>query len=155
MKKTHIEKNKLEKISSDIKGTLGEDTRITIYNGRQFPKDIPDFVMLFQIAGKSLFKILTPGACKVFGYMLSIMQYSNHIGCDQYTFSEELKLSLRTVNGAIKELKELNVIIGYKDPQDNRRMVYMINGHAAWKGQVKLRQKHLKENKNQLNIFKE
>jgi DNA-binding MarR family transcriptional regulator len=106
---------------------------------------------MFQEAGKNLFKVLTPGACKVLGYMFSIMQYSNHIGCDQKTFSDELELSLRTVNGALNELKKLNVIIGYKDPQDGRRMVYVINGHAAWKGKIHKRKAHLKaHNKNQL-----
>ena len=150
-----IKKAQAELISDSIKNIVGLDTKINVYAGRSFSKDIPEFVMLFQKAGKDLFKNLSPGACKVFGYMLSLMQYSNHVGTDQKTFSEELGLSLRTVNGAIKELIEWNVIIKYKDPQDTRRLVYMVNGHAAWKGHDKNRKKHLKENPLQIKMFNE
>jgi len=147
-----ITKNVSEKIVKDIKSSLGDETKITIYNGRYFDKNIPEFIMMFQSAGKSLFKILTPGACKVLGYMFSMMQYGNHIGCDQKTLSEELDLSIRTINGAVNELKNLNVILSYPDPQDRRRMVYMVNGHAAWKGHTNKRKKHLKDNPAQLKL---
>lgn len=149
-----ITKKQSEDISSAIKKTLGEETKLTIYSQRSFPKDTPEFVMLFQAAGRNLFKILTPGACKILGYMFSMMQYGNHIGTDQKTFSEELNLSLRTVNGAISELKKLNVIISYQDPQCRKRNVYMINGQAAWKGEARKRKAHLKQfDKNQLEMF--
>lgn len=146
-------KRQLERISEDIRETIGEETKVSVNLSRSFPKDVPEFIMVFQRAGRELFKVLTPGACKVFGYMLSLMEYSNHIGTDQKTFSEVLGLSLRTVNGAIKELQSHNVIIKYSDPQDKRRMVYMINAHAAWKGKVHKRQKHIKSNPNQTILF--
>lgn len=148
-----LQKEQLESISDNIKDVVGSETKVTVYSGRSFPKDVPEFVMLFQEAGKHLFKNLSPGACKVLGYMFSMMQYSNHVGTDQKTFSEELNLSIRTVNGAIRELILCNVILKYKDPQDGRRMVYMINGHAAWKGKIQKRQKHLKENPKQTKLF--
>lgn len=148
-------KNNLEKVAKGIQNDLGDDMAVSVFVGKKFPKDVPEFVMMFQSAGKSLFKTLSPGACKVIGYMFSILQYSNHIGTDQKTLSEELSLSVRTVNGAIKELKDKSVIISYRDPQDTRRQIYMINPHAAWKGKIQNRQKHIKANPLQVDLYSE
>jgi hypothetical protein len=147
-----MDKARIEGLAKVVKKEVGQETAVYVYGERKFPKDFPEFVMLFQAAGMHLFKVLSPGACKVLGYMFSMMQFSNHIGIDQKSISEELDLSLRTVNGAIKELEVRNVIISYKDPQDTRRKVYMVNGHAAWKGKAFKLKKHLKDNPNQLDF---
>ena len=147
-------KEKTEKVAESVKENFGGESAITIINGRKFPKGTPDFVFLFQTVGKELAKKLTPSACKVLLYFISLMEYSNHIGCDQKTLTEELELSLRSVSGAIKELKEMAVIMHYKDPQDRKRNVYMINPHSAWKGKITKRVKFLKEqDKNQTSLF--
>ena len=147
-------KKKTDNVVTSIKENFGSESAITVINGRKFPKGTPDFVFLFQRVGKELSKKLTPSACKVLLYMITLMEYSNHIGCDQATLAEELDLSLRSVNGAIKELKDMAVIINYKDPQDRKRNVYMINPHSAWKGTIAKRNKFIKEtDRNQLDMF--
>jgi len=86
-------------------------------------------------------------------YMVSLMEYSNHVGCNQTTLAEDLELSLRSVSRAIKELKDMAVILDYKDPQDRTRNVYMVNPHSAWKGKISKRQKFIKEqDKNQISM---
>lgn len=144
-------KEKTENVATSIRDNFGEGSAITIINGRKFPKGIPDFVFLFQIIGKELAKKLTPSACKVLLYMVSAMEYSNHVGCNQSSLAEDLDLSIRSVNGAIKELKDMSVILIYKDPQDKKRNVYMVNPHSAWKGKISKRQKFIKDqDKNQI-----
>lgn len=150
------QKEKSEKIAESIREIQGEGTAVTVINGRKFPKGIPDFVMLFQLIGTKIAKKLSPSACKVLLYFVTMMQYSNHIGINQSTLSTELELSIRSISGAIKELKDLNIIIAYKDPQDGKRNVYLINPHAAWKGKIVNRQKHLKDSDpNQTNLLLE
>lgn len=148
-------KEKTEKIAQSVRDNFGNESAITIINGRKFPKGVPEFYFVFQQVAKNLAKKLSPSGCKVMLYMMSLMEYSNHIGCDQKTIAEELELSIRSVNGAVKELKEMAVIINYKDPQDRKRNVYMINPHSAWKGKISNRQKFIKsqEDKNQLKMF--
>lgn len=146
-------KEKIDQIVNVVKANYGEEKAITIINSRKFPKDTPDFVYLFQLVSRDLSKKLSPSACKVLLYMISLMQYSNHIGCDQSTLAEELDLSIRSVSGAISELKNLCVIIAYKDPQDKKRNVYMINPHSAWKGKIQARKRAIKDNNNQIKLI--
>ena len=138
------EKEKAESVASSIRDNYGDEVKISVINSRHFPKDVPDFVFLFQKVGLDVSKKLTPASCKVLLYMISSMQYSTHIGCDQKTLAEQLDLSLRSVSGAIKELKEMNIILSYPDPQDRKRNVYMINPHSAWKGSIHKRKKYIK-----------
>jgi predicted transcriptional regulator len=146
-------KEKTENVAVSIRENFGEGSAITVINGRKFPKGVPEFVFLFQSIGKDLAKKLTPSACKVLLYMVSLMEYSNHVGCNQGTLAEELELSVRSVNGAIKELRDMAVIISYKDPQDRKRNVYMVNPHSAWKGKMSKRQAFLKtQDKAQLSM---
>jgi DNA-binding MarR family transcriptional regulator len=118
-------------------------------------KDVEDFTMIFQAFIKDMVKVLSPAGCKVILKFFSLMQYSSHIGIDQKTLAEELELSIRSINGAIKELLNMSVIIGYADPQDRRRQVYIVNPHGAWKGDLNKRKKVLKDNPNQYKMFAE
>jgi predicted transcriptional regulator len=148
-----ILKEKTENVATSIRENFGEGSAITVINGRKFPKGVPEFVFMFQLIGKELAKKLTPSACKVLLYMVSLMEYSNHVGCNQTTLAEDLELSLRSVSRAIKELKDMAVILDYKDPQDRTRNVYMVNPHSAWKGKISKRQKFIKEqDKNQISM---
>lgn len=147
-------KEKMEKIVKAVNENMGGNNAITIINNRNYPKGVPDWIMLFQAVGRDLAKKLTPSGCKVLLYMISLMEYSNHIGCDQSTIAEDLEMSLRSANGAISELKAMGVVISYKDPQDRKRNVYMINPIHAWKGKMVKRQKVLKIiDKNQTSLI--
>jgi DNA-binding MarR family transcriptional regulator len=149
-----MSKENLNKIARSVNENMPGINAITIITGRKFPKGVPDWVMMFQVVSKDLSKKLTPAGCKVLLYMISLMQYSNHIGVNQNTMAEDLEMSLRSVNGAVKELKEMGVVLSYKDPQDKTRNVYMINPHSAWKGKAQKRQNVLKAmDKNQTNLL--
>lgn len=150
-------KEKAESIAERVREVAGNDAAININMvGKKYPKGVPDFVFLFQVVSKELAKDLSPSACKVILYFISMLQYGNHVGCDQTTLAEELGLTVRTINGAVAELKLKNVIMSYNDPQDKRRKVYMINPHQAWKGEMHKRQKVLKEaDKDQFKLFAE
>jgi len=148
-----LNKNEAENLKQLISEETGVD-KIIISQGRYFPKNIPDFAMMFQKVIDKVILDLTPGSCKVFLYMIGKLQYSNHIGVDQTTMSEECKLSMPTIKRAIKELQSLSILIPYKDLQDKRRNVYIINPHTAWKGTFKHRNKAIKqiESDNQLKL---
>ena len=137
-----IEKEKIEKIRDFIKDETG--SKIIISQGRYYPKDIPDFVMLFQAITKQFVLGLTPSSCKILLYMFSKLQYSNHIGIDQLTISEECKICIRAVAKSIKELTDQKIIISYQYEADRRRKIYIINPFTAWKGTFNERKKAIK-----------
>lgn len=141
----NLSKNAVDNIVNTITKDIGEETKIVISTGKFYPKNIPDYVMIFQKITEQLIKGLQPAATKVFLYMICKLQYSNHIGVDQVTIADECNLSVRTVNGSIKELLELQMIILYRDLQDKRRKVYMINPYTAWKGKMQQRKKAIKQ----------
>ena len=58
--------------------------------------------------------------------------------------AEQLKITDRTIKASLKSLKDRNVILSYKDPQDNRRNVYILNPHQSWKGTLMERFKVMK-----------
>jgi len=142
MKITQEKANEIVKLINTEES--GETTKVVISQGRYYPKDIPDFVMLFQKLTEQAIENLSPGACKVLLHFLCKLQYSNHIGMDQITIAENCKVSIITVARAIKELLRLQIIIAYKDLQDKRRNIYIINPHNAWKGKIKERSKAIK-----------
>lgn len=149
-------KQKTENVVNSVRNNFGDGSAITIINGRKYPKGVPDFVFLFQIIGKEVAKSIAPSSCKVLLYMVAGMEYSNHVGCNQSTLAEDLNLSIRSVSSAIKELKDLCIIISYPDPMDKKRNVYMVNPHTAWKGKITKRQQFIKqsekENKSQFKL---
>jgi len=145
-------------IANDItdKLNLAEGTGISINLSRK-KVPIPDYTMLFQAVGMQVTRVLKPSSLCVFYHFLCKLQYSNHIGVDQNTIAEELEMAVITVKRAIKELKDNKIIIDYKDQQDNRRNVYIINPEVAWRGKATERIKTIRKieaaNKNQLTIF--
>ena len=71
--------------------------------------------MVSQATALYCAKELSGSGLKVLNYFFGIMQYSNHIAVNQNTIAEETSQSLITVKKAIKELKDSNIIIEYKD----------------------------------------
>ena len=132
----------LEQSVRDI--TEMPETKVSIITGRYYPKNIPDFVMLFQAVTEKIISELSPASAKILLYMLSKLRYSNHIGINQTTIAEETHLSERSVSRSVKELKDLKILIAYKDEQDKRRDVYIINPYTAWKGTFKAQKTAIK-----------
>lgn len=132
--------------------TLSESTKVVISQGRYYPKDIEDFVMLFQKITEQAIKNLKPASAKVMLYMLCKLQWSNHIGINQITMAEECDISKPSIARAIRELLELKIIITTPDPQDKRRNIYIINPYSAWKGKVKHRKKAIQSLQGQLSL---
>lgn len=118
---------------------------------------MPEFTMIFQATGLLVLKEIKPATLSVFWLFLCKLQYSNHIGVHQKTIAEETNLSIISVKRGIKELLDKKMIVGYADPSDARRQLYIINPHVAWKGKNKKRILAIKElvktNPNQITIF--
>ena len=149
----NITKEKITKISNDVSGNLDNDYQVNVSLVRR-KIVVEDYVMLFQ---KAVLMMLDGGVSKnglkIFVYMLGKLQYSNHIGVDQQTIADDNKMSLVYVKKTIAELKKVNVILPYKDIQDRRRSVYVINPIVAWKGKVVNRKKFVKTiDKSQLKL---
>lgn len=139
-----MKREDINDITNVIKEKYGEDTKVVVSTGKYYPKDIPDFVMLFQAITEQFITSLQPSSAKILLYMLCKLKYSNHIGVDQKTMAEECKMSIRSVNMAIKQLLECKIILSYSDTQDKRRNIYIINPYNAWKGTFKERKKVIK-----------
>jgi DNA-binding MarR family transcriptional regulator len=79
---------------------------------------------------------------------MSKTEYDNYIGVNQETIQDELEYkSIRSVQGAIKELRKYNIIISTPDLADKRRNVYFINPYQSWKGKVAKRIEAVKRSK--------
>ena len=148
------QRDKAEAVVQQMKDTYGNDTRVTVYNGRGKIKGTPDFTMLFQSITYSLTKVMTPASCKLLLYFMTKAQWDNFVGCNVRTIAEDLLLTERTVIKSVKELKSLKIIVAIKDDDDRRRNVYMINPHQSWKGTVKKRNTVIKVDglKNQMKL---
>lgn len=147
-----MEKEKAIKIKEFLNDEIGIQ-KVVISNGRYYPKNIPEFVMLFQAITEQFINNLTPASAKILLYMLGKLRYSNHIGVNQETISEDCRLTKPTVIRAIKELISNDIVLSYKDSADHRRNVYIINPYNAWKGTFKERTKALRNIDNQLKLF--
>ena len=145
------QRDKAEAVVQQMKDTYGNDTRVTVYNGRG---KIKGTTMLFQSITYSLTKVMTPASCKLLLYFMTKAQWDNFVGCNVRTIAEDLLLTERTVIKSVKELKSLKIIVAIKDDDDRRRNVYMINPHQSWKGTVKKRNTVIKVDglKNQMKL---
>jgi DNA-binding transcriptional ArsR family regulator len=96
---------------------------------------------------------MTLSSSKVFFYLMVTMSFENFIGIDMKTISEKIKMPLRTVTLAMKELKEAGIVMAIKNNFDNRRNDYRLNPLVVWKGKVNSRTKSLKENPMQISLL--
>lgn len=133
-----LTKNQSENISESIKKEFNEDMIVSVVVKNKIPT-IPDYVQLFQeairriVAGEGMTLI----TYRVFLFMLGSMQYENFIGINIKTISEDLNVSVPSVSRAMKQLKDLNIIITIKDTMDRRLNCYILNPKAVWKGKAK------------------
>lgn len=137
-----------EKALKTIKGIkdnleLPEDTNVGLYVTRK-KLPIPNYIMVFQSIGMLYLKELNPSALKILFLFFCKLQYSNHIGMNLKTISEEMKMPLITVKLGLKQLKDMSIIISYRDREDMRRNIYIINPYTAWKGTAKERIKTIR-----------
>lgn len=147
-----------EQIEQGIEET-GRDNDIqieayTIFKNKK--GKLPDFNMVFQAFSMFVADNFAPATCKVIFKLLAINQFENFISIDIKTISEEMKMSVTSVNRAIKELKLYNIITIHKHVGDKRRNDYFINPCAVWRGTSIKRDKQidiLKKNNIQLEFF--
>jgi DNA-binding MarR family transcriptional regulator len=138
-------KQRNDDVVSAIRNTLDiSDDHVISVNLIKRKAQIPEFIMLFQAVSLMIAKDISPSALAVFHLFLGKMQYSNHVGCDQKTIAEELYMPLPTVERAIKDLTANKIIIAYKDSQDRRRNIYIVNPNIAWKGSARARKLAMK-----------
>ena len=149
MKNEKFSKEKTDLIVNSIKdihdGLNEPIPAISVYSGMKYPKNMPDFIMLFQMAVRLIIKSLTPSACKIFLYLLVTAMYDNVVGVTIKKLISELEFNKRTVIKALKELKDKNIVVSIKDLNDNRISIYIINPHTAWKGTIRTRNKFIKK----------
>lgn len=152
-----LHKETIFNIKENIKGELDLDNQsqvaVILKNGT-IP-NAPDYIMMWQAIGTLISKNCSSSTIHVLWSFMNLTQYGNHVGIDQQTLAENTNLGLRTIQKAIHDLKEGNIIIPYNDVQDRRRNVYIINPVVAWKGKLttmKQTVKKLKENKLQLDL---
>jgi hypothetical protein len=141
----------------EVKDTLEKGLEGT-YNVYLAPvrQKIPDYIMLFQKALTLLReKRLSTSALVILNYFYEITGYGNTVPIRAETIIRDCQLTRKTVFKALKELKELEVIMIGKDMNDARINTYFINPVYAWKGTVKERSKRIKaiEDKRQLTLF--
>ena len=152
-----VRKEQSFNISENIKSELQlpDDTHVSVSLRKNTIPNAPSFTIMWNAIGLLVSKNLDSKAIHVLYCFMNLSQYSNHIGIDQKTLAENTGLSVKTIQRAIQELKDINIIIPYKDAQDNRRNVYIINPVVAWKGKIKNIHetvKKIKENKAQLGL---
>jgi DNA-binding MarR family transcriptional regulator len=148
-------KKKAYKVVSEMKEIYqqeGGNVSVTVYNGRNKIKGMPDWIMIFQAINETLTRELKPATCKVLLYLLSIAQYDNFVGINIETLQEKLSLSKVTVITAMNELKKKNILLSVKDSLDKRRNVYKLNPHQSWRGTHKKRIINIKALENQLTF---
>lgn len=147
-----ITREKVEAVSDAVQSNLEDDYAISVNLVRKKIR-VENYVMLFQEAvNRLLDNKISKNGLRIFVYMLGKLQYSNHIGVDQKTIAEDNGISLVYTEKTIKELKKANIIIPYKDMQDGRRNVYVINPIIAWRGKVKNRTKFINDNQLKLEM---
>ena len=100
-------------------------------------------VMIFQEILKKAVKELTNDEYKVFGYMLSVMDFENWINIPQKEIAEEIGIHKVNVSKAIKGLREKGYIEVYKKGREN---YYRIRPEVAWKGTEREHLKILRKN---------
>lgn len=150
---TKANKKKLESIQRGIMDELGDSVAVTVTVKRKITKT-PDFVMLYQEVGKKILEgNMKLSTSKVFFYLIVNMNFENFIGIDMKSISEKINMPLRTVTLAMKELKELGMVVAIKNNWDSRRNDYRLNPIVCWKGKVNSRTKTMKENPMQITMF--
>ena len=144
-----LTKEQTGNIAENIKRNLNEDMQVSVIIRNKIEK-VPDFVMVFQEVAKRIVtsKELSPATYRVLFFIIGIMDFQNYIGICIETIAEDLQLSIPSVKRAMKQLKELNIIISIKDGWDKRKNSYMLNPLAAWKGKVRNRTSVIKKMKN-------
>jgi len=157
---TEHQVNKIADNIRDVTGASRESMTVTVALRKNIPT-IPDFVMMFQevtkriVVGEGLSLI----TYRVLFFMLGSMEFQNFIPISIEQMAEDLKVSKPSVKRAMKQLKELNIVISIRDVNDRRYNNYMINPTAAWKGKAKNYISVVKKMKNlqigQLALFQE
>ncbi len=136
--KNRINKLQAENISKSIQNEVNENMQVSVLFKSKIPR-IPDYTQVFQEALKRIVagEGMTLITYRVFCYLLGTMQFENFIGINIKTMAEDLNVSEPSIKRAMKQLKELNIVISIKDTMDRRLNCYMLNPKAAWKGKAK------------------
>jgi|688.fasta_scaffold640704_1 DNA-binding MarR family transcriptional regulator len=137
-----------EGVEEDARDENIKRTQVTLIIKDQKSR-LPDYVMVFQWFSSYAGKNLKPSTCKVLFFLISISEYENFLSIDVATIIDQVGMSKRSIQEAIKELKETNIISVIPHPNDKRRNDYFLNPFASWKGTSTQREKFIKKAKNQ------
>jgi len=152
----NLERKGLEKVAESIRENFGEDISLSLSVRKAKIPATPDFVMVYQEVGRKILEgNMALSTSKVFFYLVVNIDFQNFIGIDLKSISENISMPLPTVKKAMKELKDAGILLSVKDNFDARRNIYRLNPLTAWKGKVRNRIKHMKENPAQITLFKD
>jgi len=130
-------KKQTENIAENIRQELASDVLVSVNMRKTIPK-VPDFVMIWQEAIRRVVvgEGLTLITYRVMFFLIGSMEFQNFIGVDIKTIAEDLKVSVPSVDRAMKQLKDIGIVISIKDTFDKRRNAYMLNPLTGWKGKA-------------------
>jgi len=135
----YLNENQANNIAENIRKEVGDDNmQVSVMLRKNIPV-IPDFVMIFQevtkriVVGEGLSLI----TYRVLFFMLGSMEFQNFIPISIEQMATDLNVSVPSVKRAMKQLKELNIVISIRDSMDKRFNNYMLNPLTAWKGKAR------------------
>jgi hypothetical protein len=113
-----------------------------------------EFFHMFIDKNQEVVKGMLPSTLKVYFWFCTCLKYGNFVECVVEDIVIWTDISRRSVQKALNQLKEREIIIPYKNPNDTRNNFYQINPLLVWRGNAQDRKKTIKElqKKNQLEL---
>ena len=148
----NVNKENLENIqqfTQDELDHLAEDMQVSVFVKKKRPK-LEQFTFFFQAVNQLILKELSPASCKVLFYFIAHAEYGNYISKQMSWIMDDTNMSRSSVNRAIKQLTELNIVHVLENPQDKRKHDYYLNPTQSWKGTSKERDTYMRKLEQQL-----
>lgn len=153
-KRDIIKKSQMVSITNSVTGEM-DTAKVSVIVQRDTPKFRKEpFTLMFQAVNEAISRNITPATAKVLLYVCANVGYGNLIEKGTPQMAKELGYSTRQILRAMKELKDMGVILSSQNPSDGRYSVYHLNPMQSWKGKVADRAKKAPLiNPSQIDIF--
>lgn len=113
-----------------------DDLKINVFIRKNNKMEGNRWLFLYQDTEFLLSKALSPIGCKVIMLFRAVCKYENKVDYSAAQITKILDVSRQSVYRAIKELKDIGIILEFKDDYDERKKVYYLNPESQWKGKV-------------------
>ena len=137
----NLKKSDLLKMKRDIEAMLSsdkseDDLQINVFVKKPKAIEGNKWLFLFQDTEFLLSRTLSPSACKIIMLFRAICKYENKVDYSAKQIEKISGISKSATYRALKELKDVGIIMEFKDEIDERRKVYYINPESQWKGKM-------------------